>query len=97
MEIIGDIIKKKLNEKGIKVTDFTDAINCDRINAYSIFKRSNIDMELLTKISKILDYDFLTEYQNNNLKYFVAIEVDDLKMKEIESDLLIKILYTKNV
>ena len=40
---------------------------------------------------------FFTEYQNNisNTKYFVAIEVDDLKMKEIEFDSSIKILYTK--
>ena len=96
---IGSIIKEKIKEKGIKVTNFADSLHCNRYNIYSIFKRRNIDLQLLTRISAILDCDLLTEYQKNNPRTnnIVVIEVDDLKMKEIQSDSLIKILYTKNV
>ena len=96
---IGAIIRKKVKEKGIEVTDFANALHCNRNNVYSIFNRGNIDLQLLKAISEILDCNLLTEYQKNNsqFNYVVVIEVDDLKMKEIQSDSLIKILYTKNV
>jgi len=73
-------------------------LHCTRNNVYSIFNRRNIDLQLLSTMSEILEYDLLAECQNNSQpKYFVAIEVDDLKMKEIQSDSLIKILYAKSV
>ena len=96
---VGTIIKKKIKEKGMKITDFAIALNCTRNNAYSIFDRENIDLKLLTTISKILDYNFLEEIQNNNSnsKHIILIEVDNSKMKEIQSDSQIKVHYSKNV
>ena len=96
---IGAIIRKKLKEKGMKVTDFADALHCNRMNVYSIFKRKNIDLQLIETISKILNCDLLIEYRadDSQSKYILIIEVDYSKMKEIQSDSLIHILFHKNV
>ena len=58
---IGSIIKKVLDEKSMSVTAFADKIHRERTTIYSIFKRKSIDTDLLHKISKVLDYDFLRE------------------------------------
>ncbi len=40
-------------------------INCDRTNVYKIFQRPSIDTELLSRISKALDYDFFLELSSS--------------------------------
>ena len=96
---IGSIIREKIKEKGIKVTDFAQKLHCNRCNIYSIFNRRNVDLQLLIKISEILDCDLLTEYQKNNLKtsYILVVEVDESKMNEILSDSFITVLCNKCV
>ena len=37
---------------------FAKELNCDRRNIYRIFKKENIDIQLLARISQILDHDF---------------------------------------
>lgn len=56
-----DIVRKK----GINVTEFAKQINCVRKNVYDIFKRNNIDIELLARISKVLDYNFFADLAND--------------------------------
>ena len=56
---IGKIIKEKLEEKSISIAKFACGINRDRTTVYNIFKQKSIDIELLIKISEILDYDFI--------------------------------------
>ena len=94
---IGDIIKKKVEEKGMTIMDFADALHCSRNNVYSIFSRKTIDFQLLLKIAEILGWDLLAEYYPNDHfrhKYITLIEIDDLKMKEIQSDSQITILHS---
>lgn len=55
---IGNLIKKKVKESGLSITNFAKAINCSRRNAYTIFERESIDTMLLTKIGEVLDYNF---------------------------------------
>jgi transcriptional regulator with XRE-family HTH domain len=94
---IGSIIQGKVKELGISVTDFAKALHCNRPNAYSIFERKNIDVELLVEISKILNCDLLSIYQNSIPRpdRIVVIETNELKIKEIQSDNSIKILYVQ--
>jgi len=96
---IGGIIRKKLKEKGIKIKDFAIALPCNRGNVYSIFRRKNIDLQLLDKISQILGCDLLSELQTkeSKSKNILIIETDDFKMNEIQSDSQIRILYAKSV
>lgn len=40
------------------MTKFAKEINCQRNNVYDIFNRSNMDIDLLKRISKVLDVNF---------------------------------------
>jgi len=94
---IGSIIHEKLKEQGMSVVDFAKALCCNRPNVYSIFERTNIDVELLVDISKILKCDLLSIYQKSIPKpdCIVVIETNEQKIKEIQSDESIKILYVQ--
>ncbi len=56
---IGSIIREKLFERGMSIADFARAINCHRTNVYDLFARRSVNIELLLKISQVLDYDFI--------------------------------------
>ena len=58
---IGPIIKQKVIESGMTITEFADRINCERSSVYYIFKQKSIDTERLLKISEVLNFDFLAE------------------------------------
>jgi DNA-binding Xre family transcriptional regulator len=87
---IGLLIHNMLKEKEIQITDLANSLRCTKSNVYSIFKRKSIDVDLLMRISKILDYDFLKLYYGDNISpskgYRLVIDVNELKMKEILSD-----------
>ncbi|MDR1348952.1 MAG: helix-turn-helix domain-containing protein [Prevotellaceae bacterium] len=88
---IGNIIKQKLAESSMTVTDFADKINCDRTTVYDIFKRKSLDVERLIKISQALNFDFINEiylkqpskiYSNTDDKIFIAVEIDTNILRE---------------
>jgi hypothetical protein len=92
---IGEMIKQKVKECGIKISDFANAIHCDRTNVYSIFKRKNIDILQLHLISQVLNYDFISEvcFKNDvQKKYLIIIEVDEQRLQEFLSDASIKFI-----
>lgn len=65
---IGSKIRQVLHEKGIKVTEFADAIGCSRENGHRILAKSHMDTDLLKLISEKLDYDFF-EWMSRNTFY----------------------------
>ncbi len=58
---IGKRIREVLDEKGKGVTWLASKIPCERSNVYNIFRRDNIDTELLKTISVVLRHDFFAE------------------------------------
>ena len=58
---IGAKIEKIVRERGIIITEFAQQINCVRKNVYDIFKRNTIDIALLARISKVLNYNFFDD------------------------------------
>jgi transcriptional regulator with XRE-family HTH domain len=82
---IGEMIKQKRKENGMTVTAFAKAIHRTRTDAYSIFKRESIDIELLTKISEVLNYDFVAKYSPQQETYLVIVEVDEQKLNKLKS------------
>ena len=87
---IGSIIKKKWEENSMTLNEFAQRINRDRTTVYNIFERKSIDIELLIKISKALDYDFIHEVyypKNTNTtprKILVAVEIEEGEMEKLE-------------
>jgi hypothetical protein len=63
MEIhIGQMIKTRLEETGMKKSEFARRINRTSQNVYDIFQRKSIDTDLLSTISHILDCNFFEPY-----------------------------------
>lgn len=58
---IGNRIKEVLTARGQTAIWLAAQIPCERSNVYHIFKREDINMMLLCKISKILNHNFLAE------------------------------------
>jgi len=87
MQNIGKIIKLKLKEKGISVSEFARRINTNRNNVYDIFHRDSIDTKLLQKISEVLEYDFFQAIsENKQSKEFVAKEPSIIYTKDLQSN-----------
>ena len=57
----GETVKAYFAETTMSVSEFAHRLNCHRQNVYDIFKRQNIDLSLLQRISKVLEHDFVTE------------------------------------
>ena len=61
----GQLIERTLHEQGRTVTWFAGQLCCTRPNIYKIFKKENIDIHLLWRISCILDHDFFRDLSDN--------------------------------
>lgn len=61
---IGLEIKAELERQERSVSWFARKLCCERTNVYSIFKRKNIDTDMLTRISRILQRNFFELYDN---------------------------------
>ena len=60
---IGQRIKEVFDGKPKHCTVgwFAAQLHCDRRNVYRIFEKENIDIQLLARISTILDHDFFAD------------------------------------
>ena len=60
---IGKRIKEVFDNlpKSFSVQWFADSLHCDRRNIYRIFERDNIDILLLSRISRVLNHDFFLD------------------------------------
>ncbi|MDR0602742.1 MAG: helix-turn-helix transcriptional regulator [Bacteroidales bacterium] len=59
---LGKMVRQKIGERGITVSEFARRINCSRNNAYNILNRQFIDIPLLNRISIALDYNFFKHF-----------------------------------
>ena len=72
---IGELIENEVRKSQWSITDFADAINCGRNNVYNIFKRNNLDVQLLLRISKVLKHNYFKDLADNpDLAGFCALE-----------------------
>jgi DNA invertase Pin-like site-specific DNA recombinase len=55
---IGTLIQQELKNQERTVSWLARKLDCDRTNVYNIFRRQDIDTELLMRISVILHRDF---------------------------------------
>lgn len=62
---IGKLIEKTLHEQGRSVTWFAIQLCCTRSNVYKIFRKENIDIHLLWRISCILNHNFFKDISDS--------------------------------
>lgn len=74
MRHIGRMVKEVLDNhpKSHTVNWLAKELNCCRENVYDIFRRPNIDMELLRRLSVILKHDFFADISTD-----LRDEIDD--------------------
>lgn len=67
----GQLIEQTLRKQGRSVTWFATRLCCTRPNVYKIFRKENIDIYLLWRISDILEHDFFHDlslaYRNDGV------------------------------
>lgn len=83
---IGQQIKLIVEHRGYSVTEFAKRINKSRENVYSIFSRKSIDTDLLLTISKVLDHDFFSLFndkQNEQAKEIDQLTKENALLKEM--------------
>lgn len=87
---VGELIKKRVSELGLSVSEFARRLHCNRQNVYDIFARRSVDIELLQRISKILQHDFIAELYTQQetpkitLKFTITVEIDNGKYRVTE-------------
>lgn len=59
---IGARIRQEVDAQHWAYTDFARAINCSRSSLYNIFNSSDISLQRLLQISKILNVNFISEF-----------------------------------
>lgn len=64
---IGHAIKAELQRQERTVSWFARQIPTVRPNVYDIFRRENIDVQLLIRISVVLNHDFLKDISDHIL------------------------------
>ena len=66
---IGQHIKEVMRQQGVTATQLSKEICCTRPHIHKIFRKENIDIALLLRISNALKHDFfkdISEEINNN-------------------------------
>ena len=78
----GERVKEVFDASDLSVSEFARRLHCHRQNVYDIFKRHDIDLSLLQRISKVLEHDFVTELygakgSKKTLKFSVTVEIEE--------------------
>ena len=61
---IGKFICNKLKEQGRTTAWLAEKMCCDQSNIYKIYKKTNMDLLQLIKISIIMEFNFLDYYSD---------------------------------
>ena len=84
---IGQIIEERLRAQNVNVTEFAKRLHTRRENVYSIFKRENIDIELLKKIGHLLNYDFFQDLLEPSTVHEIVLRNSMTNKVYVELDL----------
>ena len=79
---LGQLIEEEVRKQQIPIVKFADMICCGRNNVYRIFERSDLYVDQLAKISKVLKRNFLQELADN--PSLIDIENEDV-IREMEN------------
>ena len=69
---IGSVIQQELKNQERTVSWLARKLDCDRTNVYNIFRRQDIDTELLMRISVILHRDFFSIFSKEAKRKIAA-------------------------
>ena len=76
---LGKRVQEIFQDSGLSVVEFSRRINTSRENVYSIFNRSTLDVEMLVRISEVLNHNFFLEVMPDQFKREYLKELDQLR------------------
>lgn len=79
---IGELIEYEVRKQGFEITEFAKKIKCKRNNVYNIFKRNNLDIALLARISEVLEHNYFADIA----KDYSLVEYDEEESKQDEGN-----------
>ena len=96
---IGRLIKSVFDEKNMSVSEFARQIHCERTNVYTIFDRPSIDIDLLARISKVLEHNFFEEVMReygltHQFSPQLNIQIDLEECSKDDADMLLQSIST---
>lgn len=79
---IGSLIEGEVRRQQISIGEFANRIDCERNNVYNIFKRNNMDILLLKRISKVLNRNFFKELSDDMELIDIQEETENDRMEQ---------------
>lgn len=104
---IGELIKGEVERQGLTIEEFAKRIHVSRTNAYGIFKRAYMSTDLLIRISKALNRNFVDEVAMEIRKQLGELpepsvmansklhSLGDIVEKKVDGDLYAGLEFTK--
>lgn len=85
---IGELIRQKVGESNMPYSEFARRINYSRSSLYNLFAKKSIDVELLLRISEVLDYDFMYEVYHIGDKRREGRLIDEQSIENVGEDIV---------
>lgn len=83
---IGQHIKEIMQRHGVTATRLAEGICCSRTHVHKIFRKDNIDIALLRRISDALQHDFFhdlsEEYKNTVSNLDTVASLDTMETRK---------------
>lgn len=98
MQHRGEIIRKIIYNSGYTVTEIAQSLGKSRRWMYLMFENSNVSLDIVLQIGKIIHYDFSDEIKelNNSLKTIEKVSLDYDKNEEYWKNKYLKLLEEYN-
>jgi plasmid maintenance system antidote protein VapI len=64
IKLFGEFVKEIAESKNLRPADLCKLIHYTKQNVSDIYKRKSIDSELILTLSRVLDYDFFSYYND---------------------------------
>ena len=81
---IGTLINDEVRRQQIPITEFAKMINCRRNNVYNIFERNNIDIQLLKRISEVLNHNYFEDLAKD-INLARPVQVDEKELERLRA------------
>lgn len=98
MQHRGEIIRKSIYNSGYTVTEIAQSLGKSRRWMYLMFENSNVSLDIVLQIGKIIHYDFSDEIKelNNSPKTIEKVSLDYDKNEEFWKNKYLKLLEEYN-
>ncbi len=83
MKNLKEIIQKKIKEKGLTMTQFTDLIGITRTAIYKLYNENSTSVETLEKIAEVLEMSVGDFFESKNIVEEPQVGYTTIKNEEL--------------